>query len=92
MKIGSTISYDFTIDFPEMKKELGLTSKQPVIQPWETPSGALWRLEGKYTQLLEKYNKLLEIVVSLVDANELHKLGPEIAQLTKAAASARGQA
>lgn len=81
MEIGNIIYYDFTIDFPEMKEKLGLTNETPVLQPGEDQSATLWRLEGKYTQILEKYNKLLEIVISAINANELNDLQEEISKM-----------
>jgi hypothetical protein len=81
MEIGNIICYDFTIDFPEMKEKIGLASVNPALQHGEDQSAALWRLEGKYTQLLEKYNKLLEIVISVVDVNGLHSSQQKIAQM-----------
>lgn len=81
MEIGNIICYDFTIDFPEMKEKLGLISKAPVLQRDKDQSAVLWRLENKYTQLLEKYNNLLEIVMSAINANRLHDIQQEIAQI-----------
>ncbi len=83
-KVGETIHYNFTIDFPEMKEELGLTEADvPPLDYGENQSALLWRLETKYSKLLEKYNKLLEIVVSVVDANELHDFRQEIAAIVE---------
>ena len=81
MEVGRIIYYDFTLDFPEMKEKIELTNANPVLQHGEDQSAALGRAEGKYTQLLEKYNKLLEIVIRAVDANGLHELRQEIGQL-----------
>jgi hypothetical protein len=53
----------------------------PIPQHGEGQSAALWRLEGKHTQLLEKHNKLLEIVIRVTNANELYDLHQGIAQI-----------
>ena len=83
MEVGKVIHYDFTLTFPEMKTEIGPTSANPISQHREDLLATLWRLEGKYNQLLEKYNKLLEIVISIVDENDLYEMRQEIAQMLK---------
>lgn len=79
-EVGKLIHYDFNIHFPQMQEALGITN-QELSQHGEKHLLALWKKESRYGRLLEKYNKLLEIVLSLVDANELHEFRPKIAQV-----------
>jgi uncharacterized protein YdcH (DUF465 family) len=91
MEVGKVIHYDFSVHFPEMQEILVLTNKD-FPQYGEQQLATLWRLESRYARLLEKYNKLLEIVISVVDANELHDIRQEIEQLTKEKAPTKSQA
>jgi hypothetical protein len=81
MEVGRIIYYDFTLDFPEMKEELGLTNKNPVSQHGAYQSAKLWEVEGKYSQLLEKHNQILEIVIKVTAKHELHDLHQEITKM-----------
>lgn len=79
IEVGKVIYYDFTVDFPEMKEEL---KGDRAIEPnGEDKAAALWRVEGKYAQLLEKYNKLLELVIRVVDKSGSADLHQEINQI-----------
>jgi hypothetical protein len=82
MDVGNIIHYDFTLDFPEMKKESGLIGDYSMfVSRREDKAADLWRIEGKYTHLLEKYTKLLGILVKIANENELHNLKKEIVNL-----------
>ncbi|MHB9147168.1 MAG: helix-turn-helix domain-containing protein [Candidatus Amoebophilus sp.] len=82
MDVGNIIHYDFTLDFPEIKKESSLISDYSMAVPKREDRAAdLWRIEGKYTHLLEKYTKLLGILVKIANENELHTLKKEIVNL-----------
>lgn len=82
MEVGNVIYYDFTLDFPEMKKQPDLVGENAIFIPGrEDKSADLWRLEGKYANLLEKYTKLLGILVRIANENELHDLKQEIINL-----------
>lgn len=78
-EIGAIIHYDFTVDFPEMQKEIGNSDEHPraLLKPSHR-SRALWETEHKYTSLLEKYNKLLALLVKIVNQNELQDLKDEV--------------
>ena len=54
----------------------------------EDKSAELWRIESKYVNLLEKYNKLLAMLVKLSNENELHELKKELLELIEKEASA----
>ena len=82
MEVGNVIHYDFTLDFPEMKKQPDLISENKIFTAGkEDRSAELWRLEGKYASLLEKYTKLLGILVKVANENEFHDLKQEIIDL-----------
>ena len=86
MEVGKAIYYDFTLDFPEMKAELGLTSANPISQHREEllekdKTTEFLRLESKYTHLLEKYNKLLEMVLMAINVHGLHDLRQELGRI-----------
>lgn len=82
MEVGNIIHYDFTLDFPEMKKEPSLMGDNESLTPIrEDKSAELWRIESKYVNLLEKYNKLLAILVKVSNENELHELKKELLEL-----------
>jgi transcriptional regulator with XRE-family HTH domain len=73
MEVGKVLYYDFTIDFPAMKEDIGLLEKDQTKE--------LWRIERKYTELLEKHAKLVATLVKLANENELAALHQEIAQM-----------
>eukprot|EP01132_Coremiostelium_polycephalum_P002972 gene2972-3710_t len=82
MDVGHIIHYDFSIDFPEMKQEPNLIGDYPVlVTNRENKSAELWRVETKYTNLLEKYTKLLGILVKIANENGLHTLKQDIIAL-----------
>jgi transcriptional regulator with XRE-family HTH domain len=67
--VGGVLNYDFSLDFPEMPKGDFTTGKK---------NNALRHLENKYSILLEKHIKLLEILVKLANHSENHSLKQEI--------------
>jgi len=75
--VGNIIHYDFTIDFPEIKDETALVGDS-AMRSIDRGAAELLRVEGKYIRLLEKYTKLLGILVKLSNENELHSLKKEI--------------
>jgi transcriptional regulator with XRE-family HTH domain len=82
MEVGNVIHYDFTLDFPEIKKQADLIGENAIFIPRkEDRSADLWRLESKYANLLEKYTKLLGILVKVANENDLHSLKQEIIDL-----------
>jgi plasmid maintenance system antidote protein VapI len=72
VRVSDVIHYDFTIDFPEIKTSFSL-DKDP-------RTAELWRLEQKYTQLLENYNKLLTFLIKISNDHNLERLKKDIDQ------------
>jgi transcriptional regulator with XRE-family HTH domain len=68
-EVGAVINYDFSLDFPEMPKD---------EQATENKNSMLRHIENKYSILLEKHIKLLEILVKLANQAENHSLKQEI--------------
>jgi transcriptional regulator with XRE-family HTH domain len=67
--VGGVLNYDFSLDFPEMPKgEQAIGDKNNMLK----------QLENKYSILLEKHSKLLEILVKLANQTENHSLKQEI--------------
>lgn len=73
-QVGKVIHYDFAFDFPELKQPTGPLNEDPI-------STHIGRLESEYSKLLEKYNKLLEILIRVVSKNDLPTLQQEIDQI-----------
>jgi hypothetical protein len=71
-EIGRAIHYDFSLDFPEMPKEDHAIGKK---------DNDLISLESKYSNLLEKHIKLLEILVKVANQDEQHSLKQELNKL-----------
>ena len=68
-KVGRVLHYDFSTHFPEMlKEEFAEGSK----------NNDLISIEIKYSNLLEKHIKLLQILVKLVNHSENHSLKQEL--------------
>ena len=70
VRVGDIIRYDFTYDYPELKTNVSLGKEQHATE--------LWRLEQRYTHLLERYNKLLSFLVKTAHDHQLDKLKKEI--------------
>jgi DNA-binding Lrp family transcriptional regulator len=77
--VGNIIHYNFEADFAELHEEAHAISEGPVSY-MDRDAVELLRLEKKYTVLLERYNKLLGILVKLANTNELQTLRKEILQ------------
>lgn len=75
--VGNIIHYNFSLDFAELRSETNEVSEGP-INYIERDDVELLKLKKKYTDLLERYNKLLGILVRLANANELHTVKKEI--------------
>jgi hypothetical protein len=75
--IGDIIHYDFTIEFPDIRSEIE-TGDDEDTRFIERETVELIKLDNKYIRLLEKYNKLLSLLVRLSNENELHGLKKEI--------------
>jgi|694.fasta_scaffold72290_2 transcriptional regulator with XRE-family HTH domain len=75
--VGNIIHYNFSLDFAELRSETNEVRESP-INYIERDASELLKLKKKYTDLLERYNKLLAILVRLANANELHTVKKEI--------------
>lgn len=75
--VGNIIHYNFSLDFAELQVEDNEVNEGP-LRYTDQDAIALLRLEKKYTNLLERYNKLLSILVRLANANEPQTLRKEI--------------
>jgi lambda repressor-like predicted transcriptional regulator len=75
--VGNIIHYNFEIDFAELRAGANELS-EGTIGYVDRDAVALSSLERKYTALLERYNKLLGILVRLANTNELQTLRKEI--------------
>lgn len=69
-KVGHVIHYDFTVDFPEIKTNLPLSVDHFTAQKW--------RLEKKYTRMLERYNRLLSFLLRIANEYHLHDLKKDL--------------
>lgn len=70
VRVGDIIRYDFTYEYPEIKTTVSLDKEEHAAE--------LWRLEQKYTRLLERYNKLLSFLVKTANNHRLDRLKKEI--------------
>jgi predicted DNA-binding protein YlxM (UPF0122 family) len=75
--VGNIIHYDFTLDFPEIKKEHEIAGESELYSI-DRSAAELLRVEGKYVRLLEKYTKLLGILVRLSNETDVPRLKTEI--------------
>lgn len=58
-KYGRTIGYDFSVEFPEIKRvETFINAKEPRTLEEAIAERSMWR--EKYYDVLEKYNKCME--------------------------------
>jgi len=70
VKVGDVIHYDFTVECPEIKTTISLDKDQHAAE--------LWRLEKKYTRLLERYNRLLSFLIKIANDYHIEKLKKDI--------------
>jgi len=75
--VGDIIHYDFSLDFDELRSGANEMSEKS-IGYMDRDAAELLKLEKKYMSLLERYNKLLSILVRLANTNELQTLRREI--------------
>lgn len=75
LKVGDIIHYDFKDDFPELKTTVPIHIAKHARE--------LWKLERRYLQLLERYDKLFSLLVKLTHEHGLDALKQEIDQLTE---------
>jgi transcriptional regulator with XRE-family HTH domain len=68
-EVGVIINYDFSLEFPEIPKVDFATGEK---------NNMLRHIENKYSILLEKHIKLIEILVKLANQAENHSLKQEI--------------
>lgn len=64
-QVSHAIHYDFNTEFPELKTTVPLNSSYHLAD--------IWRLEKKYTRLLERHNRLLSFLIRT--SNEYHMYG-----------------
>jgi len=79
LEVGRIIHHDFTNDFPDMKEEIELLGEGP-IRSMDRETVELWKSEGKYIALLEKYAKLLGMLAKVANDNSLPSLKREICE------------
>lgn len=66
LKVGDIIKYDFQDDFPELRVEIYTHIAKHTRE--------LWRLEKRYIQLLERYDKLFNFLAKLTHDHGLDVL------------------
>ena len=72
LSLGHAIHYDFTKDFPELKKEaLKFEAQESSFTYRKEHKEQLLKLYKKYTKLLEAYNQLLNFLIGLVRQGKL---------------------
>ena len=74
---SASSTVNFELDFPELKEIDNGVGENPIGYA-DRDAVELLRLEKKYMALLERYNKLLNILVRLANTNELQTLRKEI--------------
>lgn len=83
MKVGEVISYDFSLDFPEMKrepKEIGADDSQYAIKKDLEYAGFM----KEYFALANQHRSLLEFLVKLANDNEIKAIKEEIGRFVEA--------
>jgi hypothetical protein len=71
-EVGKLIHHDFTVEFPELKKETSLMGQDAVLQ-----------LERNHELLAKRFSKLLAIVQAMAQANKFYHLQQELEELQK---------
>ncbi|ROT47480.1 hypothetical protein [Candidatus Cardinium hertigii] len=69
LTLGMIIHYNFAVEFPEMRLDTA---------PPEDARAELWKLEKKYKNLLEKYNRLLKFLLKKSQDTDQHALHKKI--------------
>lgn len=80
LSVGNIIHYNFALNFPELQDKEVSTVSEGFAGYADRDAIELLRLEKKYMGLLERYNKLMNILARLANANELETLRREILQ------------
>ena len=75
--VSDIIHYSFASDFPELQEE-SQGVHEGALSYLDRDVATLLRLDKKYTHLLERYNRLLGILVRLANTNELQTVRKEI--------------
>ncbi|MEM9416970.1 MAG: helix-turn-helix domain-containing protein [Bacteroidota bacterium] len=75
--VGNIIHYNFAIDFPELESEENQTGEGH-LNYVNRDTAELLKLAKKYTELLERYNELLSILIKVANNNELETLRKQI--------------
>ena len=75
--VGNIVHYNFAPDFPELQEGVD-AMRERSLNYLDQDAVGLLRLEKKYTSLLERYNKLLGMLVRLANTNELQTIKKEI--------------
>jgi plasmid maintenance system antidote protein VapI len=70
VRVGDTIHYDFTYEYPELTTTVSVDKKKHVAE--------LWWLEKKYTRLLEHYGQLLSFLLRMASDYHLERLQKDI--------------
>jgi len=72
--ISNVIHYNFAVDFPEMEEDVDEYNLSYI----DRDTAELLKLEKKYTDLLERYNKLLGVLVKMANNNDLQTIKKEV--------------
>ena len=73
VRVGEIIHYDFTYEYPAIKTTVRIDTNQHTSD--------LWRLERKYSHVLESYNELLNFLLRIASDYHLSRLQKEIEKL-----------
>ncbi|MCG8339651.1 MAG: hypothetical protein MI674_00030 [Cytophagales bacterium] len=80
-EVGSVIDYDFTVDLPELEREVDIDAfREKALCYFERNASDFLFLEKKYTKLLERYNDLLVLLVKVANDHKTHSLKEQIAE------------
>jgi DNA-binding XRE family transcriptional regulator len=84
IQIGNALHYNFVYDFPELAEWPYFLSKDEAVDK-EYKIAELRKVQDKYTELLERYTQLVELLTGITHANKPYILNPEIKRLIKEA-------
>lgn len=77
LQVSNVIHYDFRQEFPELKDEIE-NAAEPNAYYLDRGAAELLKLKKKYTNLLERYNKLLSILARLAGSSDLKLLRKDV--------------
>lgn len=89
-KVGEIIRYDFAIEFPEMKKEVGDAGEQK-SQYGAKKDFDYAKYMKEYFTLANQHRKLLEFLVKIANNNELKEIKDEIGRFVETSEPAFSQ-